>query len=122
MPCLFSRFVGNEFPNVEAIFYPVEPILSFLAESRDHIESLKLTDRSGNDKEKLARKMAVEMTLIMIDSFYGRSRLMMDSYVSEVVDQWHLQHSKNVRHWTAQRGDLIPQGVNPFQVANFSHS
>jgi len=113
VPCLFFRFVGDVSPIVEAILYPIEPIRSFLAESRAHFQLLNLTERTQESIEKLARKMAVEMTLIMIDSFSLRSGLMMDSFVWEVMGQWYVQHSKNIRHWTAERGDSIPKGMNP---------
>jgi len=114
LPCLFFRFVGDEFPIIEAIFNPIEAILSFLAEGRNHIQDLRLTERTEDDKERLARKMAVEMTLIMIDSFYPRSQLMMHSYSSEVIAQWHIHYSKNARYWTAQRGESLPTGETPW--------
>jgi hypothetical protein len=111
---LFFRFVGDEFPIVEAIFNPIEAILSFLTEGRNHIQDLRLTERTDDDKERLARKMAFEMTLIMIDSFYPRSQLMMHSYTSEVIAQWHIHYSKNARYWTAQSGEPLPTGETPW--------
>lgn len=78
-PCLFFRFVGNESPVVEAIFYPYEAILSFLSQSRAYFQWLNLTERTAEEQESMAREQAVEMTLIMIDSFHQRAELMMDS-------------------------------------------
>jgi hypothetical protein len=112
-PCLFFRFVGDESAVVEAVFYPYEAILSFLYQSRSYFQWLNLPDCSEDEKESLACGQAVEMTLIMIDSFHRRSELMMDSFVSEVIAQWRLNRTENFLHFQAERGEAIPRGKNP---------
>ncbi len=112
-PCLFFRFVGNESPVVEAIFYPYEAILSFLSHSRAYFRWLNIPERTDQEKESMAREQAVEMTLIMIDSFHQRAELMMDSYVSEVIGQWRLQKTENILHFQAERGERVRRDKNP---------
>ena len=112
-PCLFFRFVGTESPLVEAIFYPYEAILFFLSQARSYIQWATPPDRSEQEKESMAQEKAIEMTLIMLDSFYQRSELMMDSFTSEVFAQWRLHQTENIIHFTAERGDTIPRGKNP---------
>jgi hypothetical protein len=112
-PCLFFRFVGTESPLVEAIFYPYEAILFFLSQARSYIQWANPPDRSEQEREAMAREKAIEMTLIMVDSFHQRSELMMDSLISEILAQWRVHQTENIIHFTAERGDTIPRGKNP---------
>jgi hypothetical protein len=98
---------------VEAIFYPYEAILFFLSQARSYIQWANPPDRSEQEREAMAREKAVEMTLIMVDSFHQRSELMMDSFISEIVAQWRVHQTENIIHFTAERGDTIPRGKNP---------
>jgi hypothetical protein len=112
-PCLFFRFVGTESPVVEAIFYPYEPILFFLSQARSYVQWATPTTLTDEEKESLARDEALQMTLIMLDSFYRRSELTMDSFTSEVFAHWRLQQTEKIAHYKAERGEKIPPGKNP---------
>jgi hypothetical protein len=111
-PCLFFRFVGAESPVIEAIFYPYEAILFFLSQARSYVQWANPPDRSEQEKELMAREKALEMTLIMLDSFHERSELMMDSFISEVVAHWRVHQTENIIHFKAEQGDAIPRGKN----------
>jgi len=112
-PCLFFRFVGAESPVIEAIFYPYEAILFFLSQARSYIQWATPPSLTDEEKESLARDEALQMTLIMLDSFYRRFELTMDSFTSEVFAHWRLQQTEKIVHYKAERGEKIPPGRNP---------
>jgi hypothetical protein len=112
LPCLFFRFVGAESPIVEAIFYPIEAVHAFLMEARYYIRRYSAPDRPDEEIEEAAIDRAVEMAIIMIDSFYQRAHIMMDSFTEEVIAQWHINNDKNILHYYAERGDQIPYQKN----------
>lgn len=105
---LFFRFVGAESPIVEAYFYPIEAICSFLDEARSFVQRTTSPDRTEEEREKVVIQHATEMTLIMVDSFYPRAELMMYSFTSEVISEWHRQTKNNLFHWYAERGTPLP--------------
>lgn len=108
IPALFFRFVGDGSPIIETIFYPYEAILYFLSEARAYVRWLQLPDKTDEEKENIAVENTIEMTLIMLDSFYRRADMMMESYTSEVVALWHLQKRQNINHFYAEHGNPIP--------------
>jgi hypothetical protein len=65
----------------------------------------------------MAQEKAIEMTLIMLDTFHQRSELMMDSFISEVLAHWRVHQTEKIIHFKAEQGDAIPGGTNP-EVAN----
>jgi len=104
IPFLFFRFVGDESPVVEAFFYPYEAILGFLSEARARAHLMKL---EGAEIEKFAFSSSIEMSIIMIDSFYQRAELMMDSFTMEVIAEWRRQKRQNTVHYHAERGNIL---------------
>lgn len=112
IPCLFFRFVGTESPIVEAIFYPIEAIHSFLMEARSYIRWYSPPERPNEEIEAIAFDKTVDMALIMIDSFYQRANLMMDSFTEEVIAQWHINNDKKILHYYAEQGDQLPYRKN----------
>lgn len=104
IPCLFFRFVGDEGAIVEAIFYPIEAVYSFLDEARYYVRLLNLQEWSDEQKEDYAVERAIDMTLMMIDNFYQRGKLMMDSFTVEVILQWRQQKHQEVLQYTAEQG------------------
>ncbi len=109
VPCLFFRFVGDESPVIEAFFYPIEAVYAFLAEARSYFKWLNLSDRTDEELEVMAIDRATEMALIMIDNFYPRAEMMMDSFISEVIAQWRFQNRQNIIHYHAERGNPLPR-------------
>src|SRR5947209_16391068 len=53
------------------------------------------------------------MTLIMIDNFYRRGELMMDSFTYEVIAQWRIQNSQNAIQYHAERGNILEKSKDP---------
>ncbi len=113
IPCLFFRFVGDESPIVEAVFYPFEAVLAFLAEARSYAQWTSLPDQTDEDKEKRAVQYAIDLTLIMIDNFYRRGELMMNSFTSEVIAQWRIENRQKLIQYQAERGDKIELFKDP---------
>ncbi len=109
IPCLFYRFVGDESPLVEAFYYPIEAIYSFLDEARYYLRRGRTPEQTDEELEKIAFEHAVNMTLSMIDNIPGRGRLMMDSLTEEVIALWHVQNSQRAAHYIASRGESVPR-------------
>lgn len=107
IPSLYFRFIGSEAPIVEAFFYPIEAIASFMAEARSYARWAANPQDSEEVIEKVAFNYAVDMTLIMIDNFYRRAELMMESFPSEVIAQWRIQNWQNVIQYHAERGNIM---------------
>jgi hypothetical protein len=112
IPALFFRFVGDESPIVEAYFYPYEAILSFLAEARSFAQWIRRPEADDAEVERNAFELSVEMTVMMIDHFYPRGRLMMDSFVWEVIVQWRLQNEQRAQQYRAGQGEIVPKRKN----------
>ena len=109
MPGLFFRFVGEESPIVEAIYYPFEAIYSFLDEARYYVRKFSPPEQPDEEIEKISVDHATEMTLILFDNFYQRAGLMMASFISEVMAQWHVQTRQNAIQDQAERGYIAPR-------------
>src|SRR5215813_3706549 len=112
IPALFFRFVGDEGPLVEGYYYPYEAILSFLTQARGFAQWIRRPEADESEVEQDAFQQSVEMTLLLLDHFYYRGRLMMDSLVSEVIVQWELQNEQYVKHYRAGQGEHVPRGKN----------
>lgn len=112
IPSLYFRFIGAEAPVAEAFFYPIEAVHFFLTKAREFA-------RSGSNQvaeeefEKIAFERAVDITLIMIDNFYRRAELMMESFTYEVVAQWRIQTTQRFIHYHAERGNIIEKRKDP---------
>lgn len=104
IPILFFRFVGDGIPIVEAFFYPMEAVYSFLTEARNIVRHFSPPERSVEEIEKVAFEHVIDMTLIMFDNFYQRAGLMMDSFTEEVIEQWRRQKSQDGMRHNAEQG------------------
>jgi hypothetical protein len=109
VPCLFLRFVGDESPILEALYYPYEAILSFLSEARSFARWITSTNIDDKQVEKIAFERTIDMTIIMIDHVYRRSELMMDSFVSEVITQWRIENAQRAIQYRAEQGESLPK-------------
>lgn len=94
LPCIFFRFVGSQSPLITANFYPVEAVANFLDETRRKHKHFRTDDQTDEDIENLAFEDAVDMFLILIDNFWQRGMLMMDSFVDETIAQWQYTNYK----------------------------
>jgi hypothetical protein len=107
IPSLYFRFIGDQAAIVEAIYYPIEAVHSFLTAARAYARWVSRPETSEEEIEKTAFNRAIDMTLIMIDNLYGRAELMMDSFISEVIAQWRVQNRQNVMQYHAERGNIL---------------
>jgi hypothetical protein len=117
IPVLFFRFVGAESPLIEAVFYPFEAILSFLSEARNYAKWISPGDSDPGHLEKIALDRSIRMTLILLDNFYRRAELMMESVTWEVILQWRFQNGQNAIHYHAERGESLPRQKHPLGLA-----
>ena len=58
-------------------------------------------DMSDERFEEISFDFAVDMTLVMFDNLYQRTKIMMDSFTEETMAQWYSE-------WNRQLFTLIP--------------
>lgn len=113
IPSLYFRFIGAEAPIVEAFFYPIEAVYRFLTEARAYARWISKPDVSEEEIEKIAFERAIDLTLIMIDNFYKRAELMMDSFIYEVIAQWRMENNQRTIQYHAERGNILEKRKDP---------
>lgn len=113
IPSLYFRFMGAEAPVVEASFYPIEAVYSFLTEARAYARWVSKPEVSEEEIEKIAFDRAIDITLIMIDNFYRRADLMMDSFIYEVKAQWRIENRQRTIQYHAERGNILDKRKDP---------
>jgi hypothetical protein len=113
VPSLYFRFIGAEAPIVEAFFYPIEAVYSFLTEARAYARWISKPEVSNEEIEKIAFDRAIDITLIMIDNFYKRAELMMDSFIYEVIAQWRIENRQPNIQYHAERGNILEKRKDP---------
>src|ERR1044072_6110690 len=113
IPSLYFRFIGAEAPVVEAFFYPIEAVYRFLTEARAYARWISKPDVFEEEIEKIAFERAIDITLIMIDNFYKRAELMMDSLIYEVIAQWRIENNQRTIQYHAERGNILEKRKDP---------
>jgi len=112
VPSLFFRFVGENSPIIEAFFYPIEAVLSFLDEARGIVKNL--SEKTEKEKEDLVFTHTVDMTLLLFDNFYRRAEITMDYVITEVIGQWHRNKRQEWIHQESERGIKLELKKDPF--------
>lgn len=112
IPALFFRFIGSEFTTIEAFFYPFDAVHYFLNHARQSALRFSTSENTKEQIEEAAFGYAVDMFSIMIDNFYRRAELMMDSFTDEVVAQWMHQVQQNFAQHNAEQGFSIAMPKN----------
>lgn len=105
IPALFFRFAGENSPIIEAFFYPIEAVLSFLDEARSIVKNLP--EKTEKEKEELAFNHTLDMTLLLFDNFYRRAEITMDYVTVEVIGQWHRNKQQEWLHYESERGNKL---------------
>ena len=112
VPSLFFRFVGEVSPIIEAFFYPIEAVLSFLDEARNLVKNFP--DKTEKEKEELVFNHTLDMTLLLFDNFYRRAEITMGYVTTEVIGQWHRNKQQEWIHTESERGNKLAQKRDPF--------
>lgn len=107
VPSLFFRFVGDNSPIIEAFFYPIEAVVSFLNEARNIVKDF--SQKTEKEKEDLAFSHTLEMTLLLFDNFYRRVEITMDYVTVEVIGQWYRNKQQEWLHLESERGNKLLQ-------------
>lgn len=103
LSCIFIRFVGNETPIAESLFYPIEAVWAFLDVARNYYNTPenKLT---AEEIEKFAFNKAVNMFCIMLRNIYPRIEATLNSITSETINEWYRQEHQHFRAYYSQQG------------------
>lgn len=105
IPSLFFRFVGESSPILEASFYPIEAVLSFLEEAKNIVKNIP--EKTEKEKEDLTFSHALEMTLLLFDNFYRRAEITMDFITVEVIGQWYRNKEQDLLRLESERGNKL---------------
>jgi hypothetical protein len=107
IPSLFFRFVSEDSPIIEAYFYPIEAVLSFLEEARNIVSRISPNDRPEKERQELVFAHTLDMTLLLFDTFYKRAEIMMNYVTMEVIGQWHRNKQQEWLHIESERGNKL---------------
>lgn len=83
---IFIRFVGDETPIAEALFYPTEALWSFLDTARNYFNTPGTT-LTKDEIEKAAFNKAVDMFSIMLRTIYPRVMATISSMTNETINE-----------------------------------
>ncbi len=112
IPSLFFRYVGENSPIVEAFFYPIEAVLSFLDEARGIVKNFP--EQAEKEKEDVTFNHTLDMTLLLFDNFYRRAEITMEYVTTEVIGQRHRNKRQEWIHQESERGNKLELKKDPF--------
>lgn len=107
VPCIFFRFVGDETPLANVVFFPIEAVQSFLDTARDYFNTPGTTV-TPEEIEKYAFDEAVEMFCLMLRNIYPIITATMGSITNETINEWHRQQNERYRAHSGRSGMIIP--------------
>jgi len=104
---IFIRFVGDETPIAEAVFYPIEAVWSFLDTARNYFNTPGTT-LTEDEIEKFAFNKAVDMFTIMLRTIHPRVMATIGSITDETINEWYRQQNENNREYYSRQGVIVP--------------
>lgn len=105
--CIFIRFVGDETPLAQALFFPIESVWSFLNTARNYFNTPETT-LTAEEIEKFSFNKAVDMFCIMLRNIYPRFMTTMHSITDETINEWYRQENERYREYRALKGEFVP--------------
>jgi hypothetical protein len=105
--CIFIRFVGDETPIAQALFFPIEAVWSFLDTARNYYNTPGTT-LTVEEIEKFSFNKAVDMFCIMLRNIYPRVMATMQSITDETINEWYRQENESYREYCARQGEFVP--------------
>jgi len=104
---IFIRFIGDETPIAEALFYPIEAVWSFLDTARNYFNTPGTT-LTEDEIEKFAFNKAVDMFSIMLRTIYPRVMATIGSMTDETINEWYRQQNEDFREYYSRQGVVVP--------------
>lgn len=104
---IFIRFVGDETPIAEALFYPIEAVWTFLNTGRNYFNTPGTT-LTEDEIEKSAFNKAVDMFSIMLRTIYPRVMTTISSMTDETISEWYRQQNEDFREYYSRQGVIVP--------------
>ncbi len=105
--CIFIRFVGDETPLAQAMFFPIEAVWSFLDTARNYFNTPGTT-LTAEEIEEFSFNKAVNMFCIMLRNIYPRFMATMHAITDETINEWYRQENESFREYRASQGEFIP--------------
>lgn len=103
--CIFIRFVGDETPIAQALFFPIEAVWLFLDTARNYFNTPGTTF-TVEEIEKFSFNKAVDMFCIMLRNIYPRFMTTMHSITDETINEWYRQENERYREYRARQGEF----------------
>lgn len=104
---IFIRFVGDETPLANVLFFPIEATCSFLETARNYYNTPETT-LTHEEIENLAFIKSLQMILIMMRNLYPRVMATMRSITDETINEWYRQQNEDYREYCSRRGIIVP--------------
>lgn len=105
--CIFIRFVGDETPLANVLFFPIEAIWSFMQTVREYFKTPDTT-LTDEEIEKLTFNKSVNMLCIMLRNIYPRVMATMQAITEETINEWYRQEFEGLREYSAKQGIFTP--------------
>lgn len=101
--CIFIRFVGDETPLANVLFFPIEAIWSFLQTAREYFggPGSILTEEAI---EEFSFNRSVDMLCIMLRNIQPRILATMQAITDETINEWYRQEFGYLRDYNARHG------------------
>lgn len=96
--CIFIRFVGDETPLANVLFFPIEAVWSFLDTARNYFNTPGTT-LTLEEIEKFSFDKAVDMFCIMLRNIQPRVMATMSSITDETINEWYRQENERYREY-----------------------
>jgi hypothetical protein len=109
--CIFFRFIGDETPLANVLFFPIEATWSFLDTARGYYNTPDTT-LSTDEIEKFSFNKAVDMLCLMLRNIHPRIFKTMQSITEETINEWYRQENENYREWESRQGNYVPSVEN----------
>ncbi|MBK8465321.1 MAG: hypothetical protein IPL32_05775 [Chloracidobacterium sp.] len=105
--CVFIRFVGDETPLANVLFFPIEAIWSFLQTARQYFSGPGIT-LTEEEIEKHCFNKSVDMLCIMLRNIYPRIMATMQAITDETINEWYRQEFEYLREYNSRQGIFTP--------------
>lgn len=113
LPALLFRFAGEESPLCEMFFHPLDYVLLYINEARRIVKCLYF-DEEEKERDRVIFNYSLDMTLLLIDTFYHRMELSFDYLPFEIVGQWHQTKHLEALELKARAGEKVTNSKDPY--------
>ena len=105
--CIFFRFVGDEAPIANVLYFPLEAVRYFLDTARNYYNHPNTT-LTLQEIEKFSFNKSVDMMCILLRNMHSRIVPTMQSITEETINEWYRQENEEYREYQSRQGIYVP--------------